>query len=264
VCRSGALPLGTRAPFRHALQPTRYRIYHPLQWTRDRSPAPLCCGFCARLRAPELECGDNIVSSYPSDLIASIRSRCKALKSVKFHKPPPLPSEDIIETFLDVAFHASFQTEEGRRPGFRIVLYSPEEHSRLMKQGVVRPKYFENSFRLIPLDVVRLYSVAEVNRLAPAAEMKRLLICVTASPQSRPEPVLQIWSLLDTGENWWKFLHHEVGGGRPPPNFLTDQHLSWRSGGVRSGQRTCHTKNWPDSATYDTRTVVWPPKRLLG
>jgi hypothetical protein len=71
------------------------------------------------------------------------------------------------------------------------------------------------------LDVVRPYSVAEVNRLAPAAEMKRLLICVTASPQSRPEPVLQIWSLLDTGENWWKFLHHEVGGGRPPPNFLT-------------------------------------------
>ena len=58
------------------------------------------------------------MSSYPSDLITSIRSRCKALKSVKFHKPPPLPSEDSIETFLDVAFHASFQTEEGRRPGF--------------------------------------------------------------------------------------------------------------------------------------------------
>ena len=32
VCRSGALPLGARAPFHHALQPTRYRIYHPLQW----------------------------------------------------------------------------------------------------------------------------------------------------------------------------------------------------------------------------------------
>jgi DisA bacterial checkpoint controller nucleotide-binding len=161
------------------------------------------------------------VSSYPRDLITSIRSVCKSLNSVKFHKPPSLPSNNILERFLDVAFHASFQTEEGRRPGFRIILYSPKDHSRMMKRHDVSPKYFENSFRLMPLDTMRPYSVAEVNRLAPAAEMKRLLICVAVSQQERLDPALQIWALLDTGENWWKFVHHEADKGRPPPNFLT-------------------------------------------
>lgn len=26
---------------------------------------------------------------------------------------------------------------------------------------------------------------------------------------------------MDVGANWWKFVHHEASGGKPPPNFLT-------------------------------------------
>ena len=36
-----------------------------------------------------------------------------------------------------------------------------------------------------------------------------------------PEPALGIWGLLDVGDNWWQFVHHETSSGRPPPNFLT-------------------------------------------
>jgi hypothetical protein len=81
-------------------------------------------------------------------------------------------------------------------------------------------KYYESSFRLIRLDKERPFDVAELNRLAPAAELKRLLICVRDN-DVYPSPALFIWALLDVGENWWKFVHHETGGGYPPPNFLT-------------------------------------------
>ena len=39
MCRSGALPLGARAPLHYALQLIRYRTYHPLHQTWGRSTA---------------------------------------------------------------------------------------------------------------------------------------------------------------------------------------------------------------------------------
>jgi hypothetical protein len=72
----------------------------------------------------------------------------------------------------------------------------------------------------MPLDSPRPYSASEINRLAPAAERKRLLICVAPKAEGNGDD-LHIWALLDTGENWWKFVHHETSGGFPPPNFLT-------------------------------------------
>ena len=187
-------------------------------------------------------------SSYPKDLIGPIRAVCRKRKGYDFHRPPPLPVSKIIENFLDVAFHASFQTEEGRRPGFRIILYSPSDHAKLMS---TRPpfKFFENSFRLMPLDSPRSYSAAEINRLAPAAEMKRLLICVTTPDKTGAENELRIWALLDTGENWWKFVHHEASGGVPPPNFLTVTSTAPGEISVSThGDVLCNPQEWPDSS----------------
>jgi hypothetical protein len=50
--------------------------------------------------------------------------------------------------------------------------------------------------------------------------MTRMMICVdqkTVEDTTR----LRIWGMLDTGENWWKFITHETSGGTPPPNHLT-------------------------------------------
>ena len=157
------------------------------------------------------------MSAYPKDLISEIRNRCRNLKSRKYTKSPPLPTHTVLENYLDVAYHASFQKEEGRRSGFRIILYSAQDHDKVTRsrQPMLLP------FRLMPLDFTRPYTVAEINRLAPAAEMKRLLICAKPVTKKKNETNLHIWALLDVGENWWKFLHHETSGGHPPPNFLT-------------------------------------------
>ena len=64
----------------------------------------------------------------------------------------------------------------------------------------------------------RPFTVSELNRIAPAADLTRFLVCVCPKKKSNS---LQIWGLLDVGDNWWKFVHHETSGGKPPPNFLT-------------------------------------------
>lgn len=161
------------------------------------------------------------MNSYPKDLVPVVRKACKAKEGRKYDRPPPLPLDDIILSLLDVAYHASFETEEGRRPGFRIILYSPEDHKKTADRGDRKARYYQHEPRLLLLDHERPYTVSEVNRLSPAAEYRRFLICVRATDTGKKPVPLAIWALLDMGENWWKFVHHEASGGRPPPNFLT-------------------------------------------
>lgn len=161
------------------------------------------------------------MNSYPTDLVPVIKKACSARRRQKYHRPPPLPADTVLATLLDVSYHASFEAEEGRRLGFRLILYSLDDHKMLSEHRWGDSKYYEQCSRLILLDSERPFDVAEVKRLAPAAELKRLLICVKSKEPHRAAPTLHIWALLDVGENWWKFVHHETGGGMPPPNFLT-------------------------------------------
>ena len=151
---------------------------------------------------------------YPRDLIPVLRRKWGHLKSRLYGKISALPPTAELGLLLDVAFQATFLTEEGRRPGFRVIHYPVKDYKNDQK----RQHY---SFRLLPLDVPRPYTVSEVNRLAPAAELTRLLLCVDNTSNDPKKPNLYIWAMLDVGENWWKFIHHEVSGGYPPPDHLT-------------------------------------------
>jgi len=155
------------------------------------------------------------MSIYPRDLIPTIRGKCAERDRREYSSSPPLPADAVLEVLLDTAFHASFLSEEGRRPGFRIIFLPPTEEFSEPDR-----RYFENDFRRIPFERPRPYSVAEINRLAPAAELTRLLICVHPLEQGN-QPELAIWGLLDVGENWWRYVHHATSGGKPPPNALT-------------------------------------------
>lgn len=157
------------------------------------------------------------MTKYPKDLVGIINKSCKRLKRHKFHRPPMVIPEIALARVLEVAYQASFKTEEKRRPGFRIILYSPTDHKKYMQNRESMHKYYNNWFRLIPFESARRFTAAEINRLAPAAELTRLLVCVSCEEYESPV----IWAMLDTGENWWKFIHHEVSGGMPPPNHLT-------------------------------------------
>ena len=140
------------------------------------------------------------MATYPRDLIPILRRKEQSRKRRRSGDPSGLPSKYVLEKLLDVAYQASFMTEEGRRLGFRIIYYSPEDHQRESEPG--RGFYLENRPRLLPLDTTRLYTAAEVNRLAPAAELTRLMICVTNASQDPKDHDLRIWSLLDVGQNW--------------------------------------------------------------
>jgi hypothetical protein len=153
--------------------------------------------------------------TYPTSIIDPLNARIKELSKRKWvQEPQDFPEPEIFQTLIDTAFHASLLTEEGRSPGFRLIYCSPNDlrpTQRLYSQS--------DRFRIIKLPSPRSFTIAELNRIAPAADLTRFLICVC--PVEKESKSLCIWGILDVGENWWKFVHHETSGGMPPPNFLT-------------------------------------------
>jgi hypothetical protein len=158
------------------------------------------------------------MSTYPLDLIPILKSKWKQRENRRYGKVSSLPSTSELEILLDVAFHATLLTEEGRRPGFRLLHYPSKDYEEDQKAPFKDPFY---TARLLPLDVPRPYTIAELNRLAPAAELTRMLICIDNISNDPQKPDLRIWAILDAGGNWWKFVRSETGSGYPPPPHLT-------------------------------------------
>lgn len=155
------------------------------------------------------------MSADPARLIRVIRDRCAGLEKGGGCEAPPLPPDSALEELLDGAFHAGLLAEEGRRPAFTVAWLPASADFNLTGA----PSQ-EQTFRRITFEKPRPYSVPEIHRLAPAADMTRLLICVQPAPEGSETP-LEIWGLLDIGARWWKFAHHETNGGEPPPNALS-------------------------------------------
>ena len=149
---------------------------------------------------------------YPTSIREPLIKQIEELsKSEWFQKPEHIPDTEVFQLLIDVAFHASFMTEEKRRPGFRLIYCSPEDLKPTERHG---SRY--DHFRTITMSSPRPFTVSELNRIAPAADLTRFLVCVCPKKKSNS---LQIWGLLDVGDNWWKFVHHETSGGKPPPQF---------------------------------------------
>jgi hypothetical protein len=159
----------------------------------------------------ESEMHDDHRKKYPKDLIPEIKKRWPK-------GSPELPPDAILETFLEEAYHASFEVEEQRRYAFRAILCSPWEYDKWARSeyGNTVPSFSPSRFRLVGFRTERLYNAAEIKKLAPACEAKRHIICVKAADKG----LLKIWGILDVGENWWKFTHHQVNIGYfSPPNY---------------------------------------------
>ena len=153
---------------------------------------------------------------YPTSIRKPVVNRIEELnKSNWFDKPRRLPDTELFQLLVDTAFHASLMTEEKRRPGFRLLYCSPKDLEQNALPDVLRNR----RFRTISIPSPRPFTVSELNRIAPAADLTRFLVCVY--PQNKNSDSVHIWGLLDVGDNWWKFVHHEASSGMPPPNFLT-------------------------------------------
>ena len=152
---------------------------------------------------------------YPISIREPLIERIEELSRKRlFRKSESLPDVDAFQLLVDIAFHASFMTEEKRRPGFRLIYCGPKDLHPVESHGVP----FHRS-RTISIPSPRPFTVSELNRIAPAADLTRFLVCVY--PVKEESKSLYIWGLLDVGDNWWKFVHREASSGKPPPNFLT-------------------------------------------
>jgi hypothetical protein len=150
---------------------------------------------------------------YPPDIIELLKSKWATPREFGTTLRPPLPTDKRLTELLSICYQASLLKEEGRRVQFRVIIFSREQLD--LKDEAEKFLQFGN--RVVLFQEPREFSVAELRRLAPAAESIRSLICVTQSLKGD----WLTWGLLDTGSNWWKFNRHEVSGGQPPPAGLT-------------------------------------------
>ncbi|ROZ78782.1 putative sensor domain DACNV-containing protein [Ramlibacter sp. WS9] len=128
-----------------------------------------------------------------------------------FHGRPnvELPTKAVFDEIIDVCYHASMLTEEGRPTVFRIVF--------LDSQSAVSPR---DDDELPPVGRYLLkgpvpFTPGELRRLAPVADPRRVLIAVEQSGGR-----LQIYGLLDVGMALWEMARHERVMGTSSPDAL--------------------------------------------
>ncbi len=120
-----------------------------------------------------------------------------------------LPPKAVFDEIIDVCYHASMLTEEGRPTVFRIVF--------LGSQSPISPRDGED---LPPvtrylLKEPRPFTQGELRRLAPVADPRRVLIAVEPSGGR-----LQIYGLVDIGMALWEMARHERVMGHSSPEAL--------------------------------------------
>lgn len=118
----------------------------------------------------------------------------------------PLPPLAVINELFEVAYHASYLTEEKRGVSFRLMCCNEDEYSQLRWSGFIGKVDVKNP---IKFDAIRNFTTKEIMRLAPATKYNQTLICVGYEPLSSVENnyKLFIWGLLNVGSNWWDFIH---------------------------------------------------------
>jgi hypothetical protein len=142
---------------------------------------------------------------YPSDLVDLVKVTWREHKSVsEYYKE--LPEDEILKKILEIAYHASFMTEESRRVRFSLI-YCTQSDERIK---------FSNCGKIV-FEKSREFNVLEIFRLAPATDPTNVLISVFTDKKGD----LEIWGLLDIGSSWRNFIRGESGSAFLPPGFLT-------------------------------------------
>ena len=119
-----------------------------------------------------------------------------------------LPPKEILDQFLDVCYHASMTTEEGRPTVFRVVFIDSTAKVS-PQQGSVTPVTKYTFAEPIP------FTVAELRRLAPVADPRSVLVAVELIGGC-----LQIYGLIDIGIALWEMARHERIMGHSSPEAL--------------------------------------------
>lgn len=156
---------------------------------------------------------------YPKELVKKVRESWRSVRMTPDERIPPLPPDPIVRNLLEVAYHASFMTEETRQIAFHVV-FCPK---RRTVEETARPGRMHSRTFPVPFDRARTFNESELLRLAPATDPTKVLIGVEENedPAADEAERLLIWGLVDAGSSWWDFVHGESSSGTPPPDCLT-------------------------------------------
>ena len=127
---------------------------------------------------------------------------------------PILPKDKALTLLLEICYQASFLREEGQSLAYRIVAYPRKEFEA---NNCDNRKISLRQERSVIFAKPREFSMSELHRLAPATEFVSSLVCVEPDESGK----WFTWGLIDTGANWWNFIHHESSHGFMPPDRLT-------------------------------------------
>jgi hypothetical protein len=149
---------------------------------------------------------------YPRNLYTELQCRWTAPPLDRFPRID-LPEKRVFDELVDVCYHASFTTEEGRPIVFRVALIGADRP--------VSPDR-EEPFPLEPIERYLLgqavhFTEGELRRLAPVADPRRVIIAVEPTGDGSK---LRIYGLIDVGMALWEMARHERVSGVASPEVL--------------------------------------------
>ena len=152
---------------------------------------------------------------YPRDLRAILRRRWNGEPVADGWPRVDLPEKADLDELLDVCYHASLLTEEGRPTIFRVAFIasstpvSPPRREPVALEPIMR-------YALCPPVP---FTVGELRRLAPVADPRRVLIAVEPTGEGASRR-LHIYGLIDVGMALWQMARHERISGTASPEAL--------------------------------------------
>ena len=149
---------------------------------------------------------------YPRNLYTELQRRWTAPPLDRFPEIE-LPQKRVFDELVDVCYHASFTTEEGRPIVFRVALIganrsvSPDREEPLPLEPIERYLLGQS----VP------FTEGELRRLAPVADPRRVIIAVEPTGENSK---LRIYGLIDVGMALWEMARHERISGVASPEVL--------------------------------------------
>jgi hypothetical protein len=160
----------------------------------------------ARQRKPPVTNTDRV---YPRDLYSILQGLWDPKPFFQGWPKVELPRKAVFDEIVDVCYHASMLTEEGRPTVFRIA-YLDSKSPVSPRDGDQLPPVTKYPF-IVPIP----FTQGELRRLAPVADPRRILIAVDHVGDR-----LQIYGLIDIGMALWEMARHERIMGHSSPEAL--------------------------------------------
>jgi hypothetical protein len=148
---------------------------------------------------------------YPRNLYPELQRRWTAPPLDRWPRLD-LPEKRVFDELVDVCYHASFLTEEGRPIVFRVALIAAGAPVSPHRE---EPVPLEPIMRYL-LDEPVPFTEGELRRLAPVADPRRVIIAVEQAEGNG----LRIYGLIDVGMALWEMARHERVMGTSSPEAL--------------------------------------------